>query len=177
MRSTLEHDLCGLWRLWCWAIFFFQSTFSNGGQETLVCFPNPLPASSMIWIWIHRKLLCIRASAKHQNADSASYVPRFCPSADPEGRGLGALRGHGHPLPESRGRDVGAALALQRQPAGRHGAGARGAADWLVQPLRPPPLLRRDGGQLGGHADEHDPNQGETFQGSFLCFCFLSGVM
>lgn len=84
-----------------------------------------------------------------------------CPhllAGHPEGRGFVALRRHRCALPAADGRRLEPLQVLQRHPAGSHGAGARGAQDRLVQPLRPPPFLRGNGRQLRRHADEPHQN-------------------
>lgn len=86
--------------------------------------------------------------------------------ADPEGRGLCALRRHRYPFPAACGGHLGPPFSLQFEPISCHGSRARGASHRVVQPLCPPPLLWQDGHQLRGHAHEYDTSQGEIFQGT-----------
>lgn len=76
----------------------------------------------------------------------------------PHRRGLTFVRRHRHTVPHSPGRNLAAPVPFQQLSNGCFDAGARRPGHWLVQPLRPAPLLRAAGRQLGGHADESHEN-------------------
>lgn len=113
-------------------------------------------------------LSCLQLILKEVDSDILFLTSNlcFCSPAHPKGGGFSSLRGLGHLVPPACRRSVVPASSLQRYPAGRHGAGARGATHRLVQPLRPPPLLWQDGHQLWSHAHEHDTHQGHILQGN-----------
>lgn len=87
----------------------------------------------------------------------------LCFPADPEGSGFFALCGHRYPFSAAGRGHLGPPFSVQFEPVSCHGSRARGATHWLVQPFRPPPILRQNRHQLRGHADEHDTPQGEIF--------------